>query len=125
MRSTYSLKGRGGRQSSFTLLYRNNLIGQNPSYRVKNDRNDPLLASGEINENSFHSYGGIFQHTLPLGLWNSRLTGGLSLDYSPVPYQAGFIRIHRNNAGRYMDYETTDSTLPDTTEERRVGKEDC
>lgn len=113
LRSTYENTWSSRHQSRFTLLYRNNLIGQNPSYRVKDDRSDPLQAAGEINENTFQSYGGIFQHTLQLALWNSRLTGGISLDYSPVHYQAGYIRVQRDAGGRYIDYQNTDSLLSD------------
>ncbi|TCS87863.1 outer membrane receptor protein involved in Fe transport [Anseongella ginsenosidimutans] len=113
IRSTYDKRWARGQQSSFTLLYRNNLVGQNPSYRVRDNRNDPLSASGEINENTFQSYGGIFQHTMPLDFWNSRITGGFSLDDSPVHYLAEYIRIRRNESGRYIGYETADSMLTD------------
>lgn len=113
VRSTLDRQWVKGHRSQFTLLYRNNLIGQNPSYRIRNEREDSSLASGELNENTFQSYGGIFQHSLPINSWNSTLAAGFSLDYSPVHYRAEYIRVERDPSGNYVDYRRVDSLLTD------------
>src|SRR5690606_19952423 len=40
-------------KTSFNLIYRNNLMGQNPAYRVRNNQQNPTKASGDINEQTF------------------------------------------------------------------------
>ena len=72
-RSKLSVNQYWNENSKSTLVgyYRNNSIQQNPSYRVKDDfkpwmppgmKGDPNLAHGELNDNSFNSYGTILQH---------------------------------------------------------------
>ncbi|MGB0526085.1 MAG: TonB-dependent receptor domain-containing protein, partial [Flammeovirgaceae bacterium] len=65
---------------------------------------DPNLAHGEVNENSFQSYGVLVQHNQELG---DKLTlrGGASIDVSPASYWANYIRIDRSDDGVYTGYE--------------------
>ena len=103
--------------SSVRLFFRDNAIGQIPSYRVRDDQNfsnpegNPNLARGEVNENRFRSYGALAQHNQNLpwlaGIWRV----GASLDYSPASYFAHFIRIDRSDDGVYTSYTPTDSVL--------------
>lgn len=119
-RSTLTQQWNDQSKTTVSVLYRDNSIGQNPAYRVKDDyrrqgntfvgKKD--VAHGEINENSFNSYSLIAQHRQQLNWKNTALTGGLNLDLSPSTYTANYIRIHKDTlANKYTSYQNTDSVL--------------
>ncbi|MDN4165023.1 TonB-dependent receptor [Cytophagales bacterium LB-30] len=103
--------------TSLTFFYRDNVVGQNPAYRVKDDykpwngSGNPLLAHGEVNANTFKSYGGLVQHQQSFHWWNARLISGASVDISPNDYTAHYIRINKNEQGQYISFDKTDSLL--------------
>ncbi len=119
LRTQWRLDHRWSAQSnsSVRMFFRDNAIGQIPTYRVRDDQSfsnpngDPNLARGEINENSFRSYGVLAQHNQHLpwleGIWRV----GASVDFSPASYFANFIRIDRSDDGIYTGYTPTDSVL--------------
>ncbi|ELR71083.1 TonB-dependent receptor [Fulvivirga imtechensis AK7] len=113
LRSTLEHLWNDRNKTKFTLFYRDNSMGQIPAYRVKNDRTNPLKASGEINENSFRSYGALAQHMKTFGFWDASVIGGVSIDFSPNSYYAEFINIARNEEGVYTGYSKPDSLLTD------------
>lgn len=103
-----------------TALFRNNSIKQNPSYRVRDDYSpwgnpggDRNLAHGEVNDNSFNSYGLIVQHNQKFDWLGAQLTGGASLDFSPNSYQSSYISIFKNDGGIYESFTASDSVLTD------------
>lgn len=96
-----------------SFAFRDNAIGQVPSYRISDDRSNPLRATGEINENSFVSYVANLQHKAYVGVMNATLTAGVSADLSPSSYFARFLDIQRDAAGRYVSYTDIDSLLTD------------
>ena len=109
-------------KTTFTVLYRDNTIGQNPAYRVKDDyrkqgsvyvgKKD--VAHGEINESSFKSYSFIAQHKQTLNWKKAVLIGGVNMDLSPSTYNANYIRIKKDTISKkYTSYKGTDSTLTD------------
>ncbi|UXX79658.1 TonB-dependent receptor [Reichenbachiella carrageenanivorans] len=107
-----------GSKSSATFFYRSNSVKQNPSYRIKDDYSpwanpggDENLAHSEVNDNSFNSYGLILQHKEVLNFWNSSMTTGASLDYSPSSYLANYISVHKTDAGVYDGFTPSDSVL--------------
>jgi iron complex outermembrane receptor protein len=69
------------------LFYRDNSIGQNPSYAIRWGRGE-TTATGEINDNSFQSRGFIVQHVSEIVPSRLKLVGGVSLDDSPDTYQS-------------------------------------
>lgn len=78
-------------RTSFNLIFRNNVMNQNPSYRIRQFRDNGQLTgfgSGEINSNSFNSYVGILQHKINFDFAQSSLIAGISTDYSPQQYVA-------------------------------------
>ena len=97
--------------TQLTLLYRDNSVGQNPSYYISNSLADPFLANGQINNNSFHSYLALAQHQQQFGWLDSKLITGVSADISPSSYTARYIRIRRDAKGNYGSYTDTDSLL--------------
>ena len=109
-------------KTTLTALYRDNSIGQNPAYRVKDDyrkqgnafvgKKD--LAHGEINESSFRSYSFIAQHKQTINWQKAMFIGGVNVDLSPSTFNANYIRIKKDTSNKkYVSYQTTDSTLTD------------
>jgi len=109
-------------RTTISAVYRDNSIGQNPAYRVKDDyrrvngvfvgRKD--VAHGEINDNGFNSYAIIAQHRQILKWKKAVLIGGVNTDLSPSTYQANYIRITKDTVmKKYVSYQSTDSTLTD------------
>jgi len=98
-------------ETQIAVIYRDNSVGQNPSYYIANSLTDPLLANGQTNSSSFHSYMLVAQHRQKFHWLDSRLIAGISSDISPSAYSANYIRIRRDNKGNYLDYVPTDSLL--------------
>ncbi|GAB3927339.1 TonB-dependent receptor [Larkinella terrae] len=78
---------KNGSESFVTAFYRDNSIGQNPSYGIR-WTSGATKATGQINVNAFTSYGLVAQHSQRLPFWNSRLLAGLVIDESPTTYNA-------------------------------------
>ena len=102
-------------ESNLSLMFRDNSVGQNPSYAVGNTSN-PLLFRGQINENAFKTYALFAQHVQRFNWLNSKLVAGASIDNSPQTYVARFIWINKDAAsGKYTSYyfPASDSLLQD------------
>ncbi|TYA74204.1 TonB-dependent receptor [Seonamhaeicola marinus] len=95
-------------KTTANFIYRNNVMGQIPSYRVRQFRNSGQLTgfgSGEINENAFSSFVGLIQHKVDFNFNNASLIVGTSLDYSPQDYEAERISVSVNtNTGQNVAY---------------------
>jgi iron complex outermembrane recepter protein len=120
--STLSQSWNDNSKTSITALFRNNTVGQNPDYRVKDDYHKinglfvgkKDLAHGEINSNGFHSYSFIAQHRQNLIWKKAVLIAGLNADLSPSTYNANYIRIQKDTVSKkYVSFQNTDSTLTD------------
>ena len=111
LRSTLSKKWNENNSTNFTLFYRHSSIGQNPFYDIANVTGDPSKATGQINEDAFHSYGAIVQHSKKFSSINMKWITGVSVDYSPATFLAQFINIDKDAGGVYYQYQSTDSTL--------------
>ncbi|MFL5811764.1 MAG: TonB-dependent receptor [Flavisolibacter sp.] len=118
--STLSHVWNDNSKTTISVLYRDNAIGQNPAYRVKDDyrkqagvyvgRKD--LAHGEINESSFKTYAAILQHKQNISWKKAVLMAGLNVDLSPSNYNANYIRIKKDTVSKkYVSYQNTDSVL--------------
>lgn len=119
-RSTFTHSWNDRAKTTVSALYRNNAIGQNPAYRVKDDyrRQGNIfvgkkdLAHGEINESSFNSYSLIAQHRQNINWKKAVAIGGVSVDLSPSTYTADYIRIKKDSVTKkYLGYQRPDSTL--------------
>lgn len=110
-----------GSKTTIAGFARNNIIRQNPSYRVKDDysrwgnpNGDRNLAHGEVNDNSVNSFGFVVQHKQSIDLLRgANLTVGGSLDNSPNTFNAKYISIEKSDDGIYTDFTRTDSVLTD------------
>ncbi|HEX7069537.1 MAG TPA: TonB-dependent receptor, partial [Rhodothermales bacterium] len=103
------------RQSTqVSAFWRGNSVGQLPHYRIRNDRNDPTRASGELNEDAFRSLGLNVQHRVYFDFLSTRLIAGGTIDRSPNSFEANFLEVVRDaETGRYVDYVRRDSLLTD------------
>lgn len=119
-RSTLTQAWNNNSKTTASVIYRDNSIGQNPAYRIKDDyrklngqwigKKD--LAHGEINESSFNSYSLIGQHKQNLNWKKASIIGGVSIDLSPSTYNAGYIPIKKDTTTKkYVSYQKTDSIL--------------
>jgi outer membrane receptor protein involved in Fe transport len=77
---------------------------------MQGDRN---LAHGELNDNSFKSYGAIVQHKQKFDFLKTNITAGGSFDYSPNTYEANYLSIVKNDEGIYESFVKQDSLLAD------------
>ena len=119
-RSTFNHKWSERSKTTASIVYRDNSLGQNPAYRIRDDyrksgnvwigKKD--LAHGEINENEFSSYALTVQHKQELNWKNAVFTGGISADLSPSSYHSDYIRIRKDSVSKkYTGYQLTDSSL--------------
>jgi outer membrane receptor protein involved in Fe transport len=104
-----------GGESGLTAFGRSNRIGQLPNYSIRNVATDKTRANGEINENTFRSYGLTAQHVQPLAWLAGKLIGGVYADLTPSGYRANYIAVDRDpNTGQYVSYTNRpDSLLTD------------
>jgi outer membrane receptor protein involved in Fe transport len=124
-RSTLTQNWNDRSKTTVSLVYRDNSVGQNPAYSIRDDYRrlsgggwigNKELAHGEINEVTFKSYALIMQHRQSFAWKNAALIGGLSADISPSQYDANYIRIKKDTvAKKYISYENSDSVLTSYT----------
>jgi len=103
-------------QTALTAFTRYNSTGQLPSYFIADVRANGVYQSsnGQVNNQSFHSYGALAQHRIDLGFLNSRLIVGAYADYSPSTYYARFLSIQKDVANNfYTGYTDTGRYLDD------------
>jgi outer membrane receptor protein involved in Fe transport len=111
IRSTFEHVWNSSNHTSFTAFFRNNTIGQNPFYAIKNI--SATQAGGQINSDGFNSYGVIIQHKKQFEWKQSAFIAGVTADYSPASFWADYIDITRDAAGYYSKYVKKDSSLTD------------
>ncbi len=108
MRSTLDKFWNDKNKTSFNFVYRDNKMNQNPSYRIRQFRNQGQLTgfgSGEINSNQFKSFVGLIQHKLDFNFSNSSLIIGATGDFSPQTYLAETTNvIVDTDTGRNTDF---------------------
>ncbi len=107
-RSTLNKVWNDKNKTTANFIYRKNVMGQIPSYRIRQSRNNGQLTgvgSGEVNENAFNSVVGLIQHKVDFNFNNASLIAGTSLDYSPQDYEAERIGVTVNTTtGQNTDY---------------------
>ncbi len=108
VRSTFNTQWNDNHKTTFNAIFRDNRMDQNPSYRIRQFRNQGQLTgfgSGEINSNQFRSYVGLIQHKMNINFANSSLIVGATADYSPQKYVAETIDVIVDpETGRNTDF---------------------
>lgn len=90
-------------KTSFSAIYRENTMIQNPSFRIRQNRVMGQLdgtGSGELNNNTFESYFGNVQHQMKLDFLNSKLILGGTVDITEQDYVANVTQVTVNAATR-------------------------
>lgn len=93
--------------TSLSLVYRDNTMKQNPSYRIASDTAFGDTTTGELNDNSFNSYAAYLQHNLKLNLLKIKISFGGNVDFSPKTYIAEVLNVNRNSNGYFDAFEQT------------------
>lgn len=108
IRSTLNKQWDANNKTAFNFIFRKNEMGQNPSYRIRQFRNQGQLTgfgSGELNNNRFQSYVGLIQHKIDFDFANSSLIIGSSVDYSPQDYIAETLSVTVDtDTGQNIDF---------------------
>jgi len=93
--------------TSLSLVYRDNSMGQNPSYRIADDTAFGDHTSGELNNNSFQSFAVYLQHNISFNKYKSKVSFGGNMDYSPKSYYAKILDVYRDFDGTFASYTET------------------
>ncbi|MGI4832801.1 MAG: TonB-dependent receptor [Janthinobacterium lividum] len=90
-------------RTACTAFTRYNSTGQLPSYYLADVRVNGAYQSvnGQVNNQSFNSYGALAQHRADFGFLNSRLIVGGYFDYSPSTYFARYLTVQKDVANNF------------------------
>ncbi|HVW98249.1 MAG TPA: TonB-dependent receptor [Mucilaginibacter sp.] len=121
-RSTITHNWNDSSTTSATFMFRKNSVIQNPSYSIANYRiggraGNPFSAdtsTGNINNNSFRSYGLSVQHVQRFRFLDSKLIVGTSAELSPQTYFQEFIWIKKQNQNGVTNYVSYTKANPDS-----------
>ncbi len=103
IRATWEQKWDNNNKTSFSAIYRDNVMKQNPSFRIRQNRDGGQLTgtgSGEVNNNTFESYVGNIQHKVNFPSINANLIIGSSLDITKQDYVANRTNVTVDPASR-------------------------
>lgn len=99
--------------SFLKLFYRDNSMEQNPSYRISSRiANGTTVKDGELNDNSFESYGALFQHNSIVSE-KFKYSAGAVIDYTQNNFIAEELNVTRNNDGIFESYEALGTFIAD------------
>ena len=108
VRSTFNTQWNDHHKTAFNAIFRDNRMDQNPSYRIRQFRDQGQLTgfgSGEVNSNQFTSFVGLVQHKIDMSFANSSLIIGATADYSPQKYVSETTNVFVNpETGRNTDF---------------------
>ena len=109
-KSTLDKTWNASNKTVFNFSFRKNEMSQNPSYRIRQFRQQGQLTgfgSGELNNDTFYSYVGLIQHKKEFNFANSSLIIGATTDFSPQKYIAETLDVTVNP----LTGQNTDFTL--------------
>jgi len=93
--------------STLSLIFRDNTMRQNPSYRIASDTEFGEHTTGELNDNSFKTFAVYLQHNFKFDVMKSNLIVGANLDSSPKTFIAELLDVYRNDDGVFESYTAT------------------
>lgn len=92
---TFEKEWNSNSKTSITTYYRDNKLGQNPSYGIRWTIGQ-TTAKGEVNSNNFKSYGTLIQQIQNINFLKTEAVAGVLYDYSPITYFANQINLKAN-----------------------------
>jgi outer membrane receptor protein involved in Fe transport len=105
--STLNKKWKNDNNTTLSLVYRDNKMKQNPSYRIADDTPFDSHTTGELNDNSFNSYAAYLQHNIKFKTYKANLSLGSNVDFSPKTYYAKELDVYRDANGMFSNYTET------------------
>jgi len=105
--STLSHKWNTKNNTSLSLVYRDNTMKQNPSYRIADDTDFGDTTTGELNDNSFNSYAAYLQHNISFDKLKTNISFGGNVDFSPKTFSAEVLDVNRNTLGYFDSFTST------------------
>ncbi len=93
--------------TTLSLVFRDNTMKQNPSYRIASDTDFGTTTKGELNNNSFKTFAIYAQHNFKFDVLKSNLIVGANFDSSPKTFEAEILDVSRNNLGFFDSYTAT------------------
>ncbi|MDE1191674.1 MAG: TonB-dependent receptor [Arachidicoccus sp.] len=110
-RSTIAHQWNDHSSTTATFMYRGNSVIQNPAYSIASYHAGGIAANsisndtatGNINDNAFHSYGVYVQQVQQFKFLKSKLVVGSSAEISPQRFNEDFIWVKKSN-GNYVSY---------------------
>ncbi|MBW4889404.1 TonB-dependent receptor [Mucilaginibacter sp. HMF5004] len=120
-RSTISHNWTDSSTTTAIIMYRDNAVIQNPSYSIASYRTagktsnpiSPDTATGNINNNSFKSYGMYLQHVQKFKFLQGKLIVGASAELDPQSFYQQFIWIKKQNQNGVVNYVSYTNATPD------------
>jgi len=107
LNSTLSHKWNTKNNTSLSLVYRDNTMKQNPSYRIASDTDFGDTTTGELNDNSFNSYAAYLQHNISFDKLKANISLGGNIDFSPKTFNAEILDVNRNTSGYFDTFTQT------------------
>lgn len=92
---TFEKEWNSNSKTSITTYFRDNKLGQNPSYGIRWSTGN-TTAKGEINSNNFKSYGALLQQIQNINILKTEAVAGVLYDYSPITYFSNQINLKAN-----------------------------
>lgn len=110
IRTTFDKYWSAHLKTSLNFIFRDNRMDQNPSYRIRQFRDNGALTglgSGEINSNRYNSYVALLQHKYDFAnSTQSSIIVGATMDYSPQRYISETTSVNVDIAsGTNIDFE--------------------
>ena len=112
--STLNYKWNDQNSSFVKFFYRDNSMEQNPAYRISSRiiANGTTVKDGALNDNSFKSYGALFQHNAVVSD-QFKYSAGAVIDDTQNNFIAEEINVTRNGDGVFTDFETLGTFIAD------------
>lgn len=103
--ATINYKANDFNNSFLKFFYRDNSLEQNPSYRISTRKSpkNAVSKTGELNENSFKSYGALFQQNTVYSD-GFKLSFGAVVDYTKNDFYAEELEVFRNAEGVFESF---------------------
>jgi len=109
LRATWDQNWNANNKTSFSALYRHNVMKQNPSFRISPERVRGVRTGrvlGELNNNTFNSYFGNIQHLMKFPNIKASLILGGTLDITTQDYVANRTLVNQDaNTGLNLSFE--------------------
>ncbi len=103
LRTVWEQSWNSANKTSFSAIYRDNVMIQNPSFRISPERIRGMTTGrtlGEINNNTFESFFGNIQHQIKFKPLKSKLIVGTTVDFTVQDYVAQRIEVTVDEVNR-------------------------